>query len=553
MGRGGILRPRSKFNMKQEILDQLKQILDKLDLPSDLATVERQALDKFGDYSTNIAFVLASKTKQSPQLIANKIEANFPKNNNIAKVVVVGGFINFYLSESFFATQILKLTSSNKVTYPLWGKALLARVEFISANPTGPLHIGNARGGPIGETTSRVLEKVGFNVVRDYYHNDIGTQVERLGDSVWYWYQKKYGGTEEFPKDGYQGDYVSDIAEAVIKTWGNSLIKRCQEATAKFAKFAVDMVHAQTLTTAKALGIHYNVVTCESDLLNSGRTAKVLDYLKRNNFTKEQDSAVWFAPKDEFLEDLECVLVRSDSRPTYFANDIAYHQLKFESTPDIVIDVLGSNHHGHVPRLQAAISALGYESAKFKVLLYQYVRVRKGDTFVKMAKRAGDFVAADEVLKEVGKDAFNFFMLHNSISTHMDFDLNLAKERSTNNPVYYVQYAHARSANILAKLERTQELNLDMDTLTTAEEISLIRKITSLPELVDEVSHNFELHSLAHYAVSLADSFHRFYEKSPVILPDKSVHPSRALLVKAANIALKEILLLLNISAPARM
>lgn len=539
--------------MKQILTEKLKEVFVKSGYPIQGLRVERQTKENYGDYSTSVSFSLASQIKQSPSEVAKQIEANFPKTGYLEKVESVGGFLNFYLSPSYYYYQLSKILAREGLYYPKIGGGLTARVEYISANPTGPLHVGNARGGPIGETLCRCLEKVGFNVLREYIENDIGGQVERLGKSVFYWYKDLFKKSDEaFPEDGYKGDYVKELAQEAAEKFGERLLEKEDTAVKILADFSVEKLHKETIKIAQSLGIKFDLVVQESSFLNSGRTLEVIDFLTKNKLVKKLSGALWFAPRDEFLEDRECVLVKSNGQLTYFANDIAYHKMKFEDDPALVVDVFGSNHHGHVPRLQAAISSLGFDVARFKVILYQYVRVKRGEEVVKMSKRAGHFVTAQEVLSEVGKDAFNFFMLLTSASTHLDFDLSLAKQESEKNLCFYVQYAFARSHNILEKTPLLPS-SPNYPLLSAPEELRLIKKIVSLTEIVEEVSQSLEVHQLSHYALSLADDFHRFYEKCPVLSAEGNLRSARLGLVKATNITLKETLSLLNVSAPERM
>ncbi|OGY28235.1 MAG: arginine--tRNA ligase [Candidatus Woykebacteria bacterium RIFCSPHIGHO2_12_FULL_43_10] len=542
--------------MKKQLREQLKKTIEHLGFDTSLVSVENQTHPALGDYTSNVALILAAMKKQSPNEIATSLKNSFPRNPSLKKIEVKNGFINFYLTEEFYYDQLKRINLAG-FDYENFGLGKQARVEYVSANPTGPLHIGNARGGPIGETICRVLEKVGYKVLREYVCNDTGGQVTKLGESVLYYFEPKLGSKQEFPKDGYQGDYVQELAQKARQELSKSETSDKEKLVENLANFSVHELHKQTLETCAQLGIHFDYIQSENDLISSDRTKKVLDYLKEKGFVRDQDGAVWFAPKDEFLKDRECVLIKSDGRTTYFANDIAYHKLKFETDPSIVIDIFGSNHHGHVPRLQASVSALGYDVSKFKVILYQYVRVLKGKEFVKMSKRAGNFVTAQEVLDEVGRDAFNFFMLLNSVNTHMDFDLDLAKKQSSNNPVYYIQYAHARCANILSKsqsLDRKEETAIDYASLLKeAEEIALMKKIVMVKDMIVSVSNSFEIQAIPQYTMSLADLFHKFYEKHQVIDAPSELREARLGLVRVTMKTLAELLQVLNVSAPDRM
>ncbi|PIR79825.1 MAG: arginine--tRNA ligase, partial [Candidatus Levybacteria bacterium CG10_big_fil_rev_8_21_14_0_10_35_13] len=431
--------------------------------------------------------------------------------------IAAPGFINFYFSQKFLASQVNEIINQNsKYGQSDIGKALPAHlakamakragrqgkkasVEFVSANPTGPLHIGNARGGPLGDAIANVLSKAGYGVTREYLHNDVGGQVTKLGEAIYYTLNPDKKTEEEIQ---YQGDYIGELATQIEKQLPKDLSK--EEFVEKAGQIAVEILLEEILEDCRLMGIEFDKITKESDLRK--RVPEVLEKLKSS--LKEKDGALWFAPhlrasfaevatkaeqgfggqaNDEFLKDRETVVKKSNGEYTYFASDIVYHNEKMSSN-DLVIDVLGSNHSGHVPRLQAVIKALGFNVSNFKVILYQFVRLKRGEEIVKMSKRAGDFVTAREVLDEVGKDAFRFFLLTPRSQTHMDFDLELAKERSAENPVFYIQYAYTRICSIFSKFQisnfKFQIESADTSKLTEKEEVDLIRNLIQFPNLV---------------------------------------------------------------------
>jgi len=304
------------------------------------------------------------------------------------------------------------------------------------------------------------------------------------------------------------------------------------------------------------MGIEFDKVQAESELMSSGKTKSAIDFLQKKKALRKKDGAIWFAPHDKWLADRETVVVKSDGDFTYFANDIAYHKLKFEEKPDLVVDILGANHHGHVPRLKAVIQSLGYDTDKLRIILYQWVRFKRGNEIVKMSKRSGTFVTCREVLDEVGRDALRFFILMHDANTHIDFDLDLAREKSTKNPVYYVQYAHARIASILRKANwklETGNWKPSHELLTTNYELNLVKQISRLPELVEDISENFAVNQLTTYATELADSFHKFYENVQVLTSDKEKQEARLALISATQITLANTLKLLGVSTPEKM
>lgn len=532
--------------MRERIISELRKIVGQDIEPS----VEFQEYVVNGHYSTTIAFSIARGKKENPMNVARNIAEKCKNNPFFEKIdVVEPGFINFWVSGSEFYDEIKKITKDkNKYGSNETWKKKSARVEYVSANPTGPVHIGNVRGGPYGEVICKTLEKSGCKVLREYFHNDAGTQVEKLGLTVWYWYKKECGEDVEFPEGGYLGEYLSEVASMAIKKFGNKLK---DDDIGKLTDFTLDIIYKENMNVLKQLGISFDLVRKESELLNSRKTEKLIEYLKSKKILKSRDGAWWFAPKDEFLEDRESVVVRSNGKPTYFASDIAYHKEKFESGYDFVIDVFGSNHHGHVPKLQALTNIFKFNPSNFLVLLYQFVRVKKGDEIVKMSKRAGTYITAKEVLDEVGADAMSFSLLSSAPSTHIDFDLELAKEQSMKNPVYYVQYAYVRSVNILDKVKIKK--NADLSCLSTEEDSALMRKLVQFPEIVEQTAKDFEVHRLTRYAFELARAFHGFYEKERVVGENKSVSCARAVLVKASSIVLKNVFDLIGISAPQKM
>lgn len=502
-----------------------------------------------GDYATNVALLLAKSLKKNPMDVAQEIVAHLNTEHWNAEVALPG-FINFHLGLAVLHDG-LKTVLLEKERFGAgdFGKGKSARVEYISANPTGPIHIGNARGGPIGEVIARVLEKSGYDVLREYIHNDAGTQVEKMGATLWYWYRTQLGEEEVFPEGGYQGEYLREVADAAIRTEGRSL------DLGRITAFGLDYIYRENMDVARRLGISFDHVIKESELLSSGKTATVVEELKKKGVITEREGAQWFAPGDEFLEDRESVVVRSTGQPTYFASDIAYHKEKFTSDTDLVVNVFGSNHHGHVPKLQALTKMFGFNPAHFFVVLYQYVRVKRGSEVVKMSKRAGTYVTAQEVLDEVGPDALNFFLLTHAPSTHMDFDLDLAKERSQQNPVYYVQYAHARCASILRTAQDVQHEahSTTLNLLKEKEELDLIKKMLHLPEVIADTAHDFQVQRVPHYALDLARVLHHFYEKHRVITDDAALTAARLALVAGVQIVLRNTLGLMHIDSPETM
>ena len=503
----------------------------------------------FGDYSTNIALQLAklkpSSGKQTPKEIANEIVTRVKglesSKKYLEKVEMAGGgFINFFIKPEELAEDLKEISEQGQEYGKSdFGRGKKSRVEYVSANPTGPLHIGNARGGPLGDVIANVLEANGYSVLREYIHNDVGEQVKALGATI----KAKYHGnlSEQFQ---YQGGYIDEL----VKKIGNEVEGKDDEGV---GRMAVELLFEEIMADTHAMGIKFDLVVHESKLREVA--PQVIEQLKKSGVVKEKDGALWLASNDEFLKDRETVIQKSDGGYTYFTADIVYHKQKFESGADPIIDVFGSNHHGHIPRLQAAMSALGFDTKKLKVILYQYVRVKRGNDIVKMSKRAGNFITAREVLDEVGVDAFRFYLLRFAPQTHMDFDLKLVKEHNNKNPVYYVQYAHARMNNILVKAEKDSK-DVDYSLITDRTEKALIKHLLIFPDLIAELVENLQVHQLTEYAIGLADYFHKFYENCPVLQAEnENLKEARLALVKASKITLANTLNLLGVSAPERM
>ncbi len=542
------------MEVRKEIESLIKKALKKLNIKEENFLVERPKDIKNGDYSTNIALILAKRENKTPREIAEEIVKAIEKKEIFEKVEIVNGFINFYLSKNYFQDKIEEILNKKEDFGKInIGKDKKVSIEYVSANPTGPLHIGNARGGPIGDVLASVFKKAGYGVEKEYLHNDVGGQVKELGKSIYFNLKPDEKNKEEVY---YQGEYIKELALKVAQKVDINKVSK-EEFIKKAGEIAVEIMLSEILIDTKAMGINFDSIRKESDLKKEA--PKVIEKLKDKGFIKEKDGALWFAPAsnaaslDEFLKDRETVVRKSNGEYTYFASDIAYHKEKFEKGNALVIDVWGSNHSGHVPRLKASIKALGFNPENFKAILYQFVRVKRGESVLKMSKREGNFITAKEVIDEVGKDAFRFFMLMHKSQTHMDFDLELAKKRASDNPIFYVQYAHSRICSIFKKGEKIDISNPNYQLLTSSEEIDLIRNLLELPELIEEITVSFAVNLLTAYVIDLASLFHHFYEKHTVISEDIELTKARLALLKATQIVLKNSLDLLGVAAPLRM
>ena len=531
------------------IRDAIKESLGKSVKEAGYENIDIEVLpttdSRFGDYYTNVALNIAkADSGKQPTEVAKAIVAKLAKESrDFSSEIAQNGLINFKIYPKFLQTTLRKIIEQGENFGNVEkGKGKKARVEFVSANPTGPLHIGNARGGPIGDTIANTLESNGYKVLREYLHNNIGGQIEKLGQSI---INAKNG--QPIEEQEYRGEYILEMAKKI----------EAKENAKKVAAEAVEIMLKEIIKDCKDMGIEFDEIYRESEF-ESKLTNKALDRLKEKGALKKKEGAVWFAPNDQYLNDREAVVVKSNGEKTYFANDIAYHNLKFSQDYDLIVDELGSGHDGHIPKLKSAIFTLGYDINKFKVIVHQNVRVKKGSEIIKMSKRAGNFVTARQVLNEVGRDAFRFYMCMFDPSTHMDFDLDKAKQKSADNPVYYVQYAHARANSILkhAKKEKIsyEQLNkVDPSLLKSEAELVLVKQLVRLPELVEDIIKNFSVQLLPNYAINVADLFNKYYEKHRVIDKDVETTRARLLLVLAAKTVLQKSLNLLGVSAPEKM
>ncbi len=503
-----------------------------------------------GDFATNVALLIAKEVGKNPMEVAEKLkDVIFCRRPTSTKVrfekieVAKPGFINFYLSEKSLQLIVVKINEEkNKFGDLEIGKGKKIHLDFVSANPTGPVHIGNARGGPLGDTLANILEKVGYKPYREYYVNDAGNQVEVLGHSIL-----------RDNEAQYSGEYIDEI-NSKLKTQSLKLFedKNIREIGEEGVKIILSEIIKPSM---ERLGIKFDNYFSEKELQESGKVDEVINILKEKDFIYEKDGALWFR-STKFGDDKDRVVVKSNREKTYFGSDIAYHKEKLDRGFDKLIDIWGADHHGEVKRTKGALEALGHKD-KLDIILTQFVRVLKDGKEMKMSKRAGTYVSVDDLIDEAGCDATRFFFLMYSPDTHMNFDLDLAKERSEKNPVYYVQYAHARMASILRKAEDLKlsfRKFLKLSFRMHAKERALIFELLKFPDLIEEISKNYAIHHLPQYAIGLADKFHSFYDECRVI--DKNnleLTAQRLEIVKATQVVLAEVLRLMGISAPEKM
>ena len=514
-----------------------------------------------GDYTSNVAFALSKifppkvdqprAEKKSSQAIAEYLvdKLKKQKTKDFSKIEAQNGFINFFLSEECLKHQLEEiLKKKNKYGNSNIGENYETQIEFISANPTGPLTIGNGRGGFYGDALANILKTQGYKVTREFYVNDRGGQILALGRSIKLVQGEKLNLEKTELDNLYNGDYINDLAKKIDKNLS------VEEAGHK----AVSLIlSAYIKPVIKKLKIKYNVWFSEKSLYRNGIYKKIMGDLMQKDLIYEKDGATWI--KTSKLGDSEDrVLIKSNGDETYFMSDILYHLNKFQIRKfDKVIDIWGADHHGDMLRLSGVLKVLGIDLERLIILLNQFVRLVSGGKEFKFSKRAGTFITLEELVDEVGLDAARFFFLMYSLNTHMDFDMVLAKERSQKNPVYYVQYAHARIASILAKIKNQKSkikiTNQNLKLLNAEPELNLIRKLIEFPEILSEIAKNYEIHRLPRYALELAREFHNFYEKERVITEDKKLTSARLALITATKIVLANTLNLMGIKTPDKM
>jgi len=525
-----------------------------------LLTVEVPSNKEFGDFSTSIALIIAKKEKQNPVDLAIELKDLIKVEKRIKRVDVAGpGFVNIFLDEEVYFKElknILKEGSSYGRSEIYKNKKM--NVEYVSANPTGPLHIGNSRGGPIGEVLANIFSFLGAEVCREFYVNDIGGQIDRFGESLYYWFAVKEDDRIVFPENGYPGEYVKELSDTIQKEEKEKigLIIEKEELVQFFAREGLRRIIHAIKEDVALLGIKFDKWSYQSEFENSGKTDEIIKKLENANATTKNEGALWFAnPSDPDLKDKESVLKKSGTGDyTYFADDIAYHADKFDRGFDHLIDVWGANHHGHIARIKSAMKALQYPSEKLDIILYQYVRLKKGGESVKMGKRLGNFVTLRQVIESgVSPDAFKYFILSQNPNTPFDFDIQLASDTTEKNPVFYIKYAHARICSILEKAGEFDVSKADLTLLNKVEEQSLFKEIVLFPSLMKKISDDFQLQALPHFAYRIASLFHNFYANCQVISEDKKLTLSRLCLIQATKHVIASSLNICGIEAPEKM
>ncbi|MEP7216042.1 MAG: arginine--tRNA ligase [Anaerolineaceae bacterium] len=529
--------------------------------------IERPKDTANGDFASTLPLRLARAAMKPPLEIAKVIASHMPGDAAIdPPTVAPPGFVNIRISTAFLQQQVEHIIATGPAYADITvGAGKSAQVEFVSANPTGPLHVGNGRGAAIGDALASALGAAGYNVEREYYVNDAGTQTDTFSETLYARYQQLFGRNVDIPKDGYPGDYMIDLAREIKGEGGDQFLRPTGEpGTAELGTLGIEVMVRHIRATLNAFGVHYDQWFSEKSLYTpEGRFDRAMALLREHGQLVEREGAVWFA-SSELGEDKDNVVIRSDGRPTYYASDIAYHFDKFIGRGfDLVVDVWGADHHGHVSRLKTASRAIGADSDALQVLLYQLVTLKRGGEVVRLSKRGGEIITLDELIEEVGADAARFFFLLRSPGAQMEFDLDLAKKQSSENPIFYVQYAHARLASML---ERAAEQGLspddgDVTLLTQPSELALIREMMRLTDVIETVAQTYEPQHLPHYAMELANAFHGFNDafkqhndpNLKVITEDVAMTKARLRLVLSAKVALARVLNLMGMSAPERM
>ncbi len=530
--------------------------------------IERPQRKEWGDFATALPLKLARQAKRAPVQIAQVMAAHFPKDETISKVEAAPpGFVNITLSDAWLARQVEAiLEEGGRFGDVEPERRQRINVEYVSANPTGPMHIGSGRNAAIGDTLANALAAAGHDVWREYYVNDAGSQVVHFGASLYATYAQALGRDEPIPEGGYRGAYVYDMGKQFSEQYGHKFLEMPREqALREIGRLGIDAVLAQLRETLRRMNVHFDEWFSERSLYEKGTFAQVFTALQDKGLIFEKDDATWFAAQ-ALGEEKDAVLIRSprvipdpELRPTYLASDVAYVWSKLAVRQfDRAIYVLGADHHGDAMRIKAATRALGLDDNKVVILLYQFVNLKRGGELVSMHKRTGEFVALHELLDEVGPDAVRFMLISQSANSTIDFDLDLVKKQSDENPVYYVQYAHARIASILkhaAEVGATGEGG-DVALLTHPAELELIREMLRLPEIVQTVADTMEPHHLAHYAIELGGAFHPFYHQCRVVSSDPAdaaITRARLKLVAAVQVTLARTLALMGVRAPDSM
>ena len=543
--------------MKNALTEAFREIISTLNYPETNIVVQLPKNPEHGDFATNLALQLAGKLDENPreiaQILSDKLKTDYP--GLVDSTDIAGpGFINISINKNAIVSQLLSVLTLNKeYGKSNFGEGKTAQVEFVSANPTGPLTVGHGRGAILGDVISSILQWNGYKVDREYYYNNAGRQMHRLGESVKSRYLELLGEKTEFPEEGYEGEYIVEIAQNLIDKKGNSL-KDLTENTA-FKDAAESNIFLNIEKTLARIGLKFDTFFNENSLYDSGAITNVVDTLRQKKLIYEKEGATWFKAS-EAGRDQDRVIIKSSGEPTYRLPDIAYHQNKFNRGYDLMVDVLGADHMDAYPDVLAAVEQLGCDSKKVNVIIHQFVTLTEDGEPVKMSTRKANYITLDELIDEVGEDVVRYFFIMRGINTHLNFDMTLAKDESDENPVFYLQYAHARLCNILKHAEEQGHIfneKTDLSPLNLDSEIQLIKLLLEFPNIIAKAKDNLEPQTIATYLQSLAGLFHKYYAKERVVTDDKNKTSARLILVQALQIVLNNGLSLLGIHALERM
>ena len=527
------------------------------DLPEVLLEVPPQK--EFGDFATNFAMQSARALKCNPRMIAQAVVNNLDCAY-VEKMEIAGpGFINFYLKQDWMYDMLAGIIAEGENYGNLVSDCKeKIQVEYVSANPTGPLHVGHGRGAAVGSALANLMKAAGMNVSREYYINDAGNQINNLAASVNARYLEQLGQTVEFPENGYHGHDIIETAERIVRIYGDRFLNMSEEERLKeFRTIALKEKLAALKEDLEAFNVTYDDWFSEQTLHDANAIKNACDLLTERGYLYEEGGALWLKAT-EYGDDKDRVVIRDNGIPTYFAADIAYHQDKYARGFDRVINLWGADHHGYIARMKAAVGALGYHPDQLEVLILQMVSLYRNGELVKMSKRTGQSVTLNELIEEVGTDAARFFFVMRSIDSQLDFDLTLATEKSNENPVYYIQYAHARICSIMRQLDEAgivvmPATEAKLNTLTEASELELIKKLGEYPEMLAGAAKERAVHRVAHYVHDLAGLFHSFYNQCRILGVDSDLQQARIALVKTVGHVIRHALGILGVSAPERM
>ncbi len=577
----------------QALLDQSLRVLESegmvITVKQDDIKIEYSRDPLHGDFASNLAMVLAKSCNCNPRELANRITENLPKSDLIKRTEIAGpGFINFFLNQNSYQSVVLEILEKGE-TYgnSKIGDNQSTLIEFVSANPTGPLHIGHGRGAAYGAAIANLLKKTGFNIHCEYYVNDSGRQMDILTVSTWMRYLQQHDKEICFPENAYKGHYITDIAADLKNKYANKfvtphkdildLLDKKEEADIKIDKLikhcasilgmenyrliletCLDSILSSIKNDLSEFGVEFNNWYSEYSLLKNNSVNQCIAKLNDRSWVYQKDGAEWFR-SSKLGDEKDRVLVRENGQKTYFASDIAYHLSKFERGYKKIINIWGADHHGYIERIKASMKALDYPPEAIRILLVQFATLFRGKEKLQMSTRSGEFITLKELINEVGKDAARFFYIMRKNEQHLDFDLELAKSESNDNPVYYIQYAHARICSVFRQMNekgytffQSKKLS-DLSTLTEDHEIKLLRSLAKYPDVIENAAVAFEPHQLAYYLKDLANDFHTYYNVNQILVEDDLIRNARLSLVDATRQVIRNGLLQLGVSSPEKM